>query len=110
MVKNSVRFPLALSGPPRVAAPYTVDATFAATTGDQYIEPGWAKVHAPGMQSDQNIIAAGVMTRMNDRSAQAVEFGTPIDHGTDETRSFNISPSSNDMRQIFWPLHLSQPQ
>ncbi len=107
MVKNSVRFSLTLSGPPRVAAPDTVDATFAATTGDQYLEPGWPEVHALGMKSDQNIIAAGVMMGMNERSAQAVEFGTPIDHDTHETRSFYISPSSNDVRQIFWPLHLS---
>ena len=110
MVKNSVRFSLALSGPPCVAAPDMVDATFAATTGDQYIEPGWPRFHASGMQSDQNIIAAGVMTGMNDRSAQAVEFGAPIDHGTDETRSFYISPSSDKLRQIFWPLHPPQPQ
>ena len=32
----------------------------------------------------------------------------PIDLGTCETRSFYISPSSNDVRQIFWRLHLSQ--
>ena len=66
MVKNSVRFSLALSTPTLVVAPNTIDATFGVTTGVRYIGSDRLKAHALGMQSDQTIIARGVVTGMND--------------------------------------------
>ncbi|MDA7881804.1 hypothetical protein N9A94_05815 [Akkermansiaceae bacterium] len=57
----------------RVNPDGTIDSHFSsdsdpngAGTGIQYIGSGWPEVHALGMQSDQKIIAAGVMTGMND--------------------------------------------
>ncbi|MDA7881808.1 hypothetical protein N9A94_05835 [Akkermansiaceae bacterium] len=47
---------------------------------------------------------------MDDGSAQAIEFGTPVDHGIYETRSFYILPSATEEPRMFWRLHISQPQ
>ena len=50
------------------------------------------------------------LNAMDDGSAQAIEFGTPVDNGTYETRSFYILPSASDTPRIFWRLNLSQPE
>ena len=50
------------------------------------------------------------LNALDNGSAQAIEFGTPVDHGTYETRSFYLLPSTNEEPRLFWRLHLSQPQ
>jgi hypothetical protein len=41
-------------------------------------------------------------------SASATEFGTPVDNGETETRSFYLTPATNDAPTLFWRLGVSR--